>query len=91
VTKQAGQCIRAPQPIGTYSQANGAAGADLDKALKLTLSVTDFAHFSQLNEIMSQYFKQPYPARSAVGVSQVPRGPLVEIEANLAKSSGNMH
>ena len=62
-----------------------AAGATLDDAVKLTVFLTDLAHFVRLNEIMAQYIKQPYPARSAVGVSQLPRGALVEIEAILVK------
>ena len=62
-----------------------AAGANLDDAVKFTVFLTDLANFSRLNEIMSQYIKQPYPARSAVGVSQLPRGALVEIEAILEK------
>jgi reactive intermediate/imine deaminase len=62
-----------------------AAGGSLDDAVKLTVFLTDLAHFARLNEIMAQYFTQPYPARSAVGVSQLPRGALVEIEATLSK------
>ena len=61
------------------------ADASLDDAVKLTVSLTDLAHFARLNEIMAQYLKPPYPARSAVGVSQLPRGALVEIEAILVK------
>ena len=63
-----------------------AAGAKLDDAVKLTVFLTDLAHFARLNEIMAEYLKTPYPARSAVGVSQLPRGALVEIEAILSKS-----
>ena len=63
-----------------------AADATLDDAVKLTVFLTDLAHFARLNEIMPQYLKQPYPARSAVGVSQLPRGALVEIEAILVRS-----
>lgn len=63
-----------------------AAGANLDDAVKLTAFLTDLAHFGRLNEIMAEYLKPPYPARSAVGVSQLPRGALVEIEAILSKS-----
>lgn len=63
-----------------------AAGANLDDAVKLTVFLTDLAHFARLNEIMTEYLKPPYPARSAVGVSQLPRGALVEIEAILSKS-----
>ena len=62
-----------------------ASGASLADAAKLTVFLTDLANFAKLNEIMSQYLKQPYPARSAVGVSQLPRGALVEIEAILVK------
>ena len=62
------------------------AGASLDDAVKLTVFLTDLAHFARLNEIMAQYLKPPYPARSAVGVSQLPRGALVEIEAILVRS-----
>ena len=61
-----------------------AAGASLDDAVKLTVFLADLAHFAKLNEIMSQYLKPPYPARSALVVSQLPRGALVEIEAILA-------
>ena len=62
-----------------------AAGASLDDAVKLTVFLTDLAHFARLNEIMAQYLTQPFPARSAVGVLQLPRGALVEIEAVLVK------
>ena len=62
-----------------------ASGATLDDAAKFTVFLTDLANFAKLNEIMAQYLKQPYPARSAVGVSQLPRGALVEIEAVLVK------
>ena len=63
-----------------------ASGASLDDAVKLTVFLTDLGHFARLNEIMAQYLTQPYPARSAVGVSALPRGALVEIEAVLVKA-----
>jgi reactive intermediate/imine deaminase len=62
-----------------------AAGASIDDAVKLTVFLTDLADFARLNEIMAQYFSQPFPARSAVGVSQLPRGAQLEIEAVLVK------
>lgn len=62
-----------------------AAGANLDDAVKLTVFLTDLANFPKLNEIMAQYLKQPFPARSAVGAAQLPRGALVEIEAILVR------
>jgi len=58
-----------------------AAGASLDQAVKLTVFLIDMADFAKLNEIMAQYVRQPYPARSAVAVAQLPRGALLEIEA----------
>jgi reactive intermediate/imine deaminase len=64
---------------------SAAADATLDDAVKFTVFLTDLANFARLNEIMSQYVRAPYPARSAVGVSQLPRGALVEIEAILAR------
>lgn len=62
-----------------------AAGARIDDAVKLTVFLTDLANFALLNDIMAKHFTKPYPARSAVGVSQLPRGALVEIEAILLK------
>ena len=60
-----------------------AAGATLDDAVKVSVFVTDMGNFARVNETMAQYFKQPYPARAAVGVASLPRGALVEIEAVL--------
>ncbi len=57
------------------------AGGGLDHAVKLTVYLTDLSHFARVNEIMSTYFKQPYPARAAVGVASLPRGALVEVDA----------
>jgi reactive intermediate/imine deaminase len=61
-----------------------AAGATLDDAVKINVSLTDMAHFPRVNEIMGRYFQQPYPARAAVAVAALPRAALVEIEAILA-------
>lgn len=60
-----------------------AAGASLDDAAKLTIYLTDLVHFAKVNEIMAAYFRQPYPARAAVGVASLPRGALVEADAIL--------
>jgi reactive intermediate/imine deaminase len=62
-----------------------ASGGTLDDIVKLTVFLSDLTNFIKLNEIMAQYFTNPYPARSAVGVSQLPRGALVEIEAILVR------
>jgi reactive intermediate/imine deaminase len=61
-----------------------AAGGSLADAVKLTVYLTDLAHFARVNEIMSGYFDKPYPARAAVGVAALPRGALVEADAILA-------
>jgi reactive intermediate/imine deaminase len=60
-----------------------AAGLSLDHAVRMTVYLTDLAHFARVNEIMAQYVREPYPARAAVGVSGLPRGALVEIDAIL--------
>ncbi len=116
---------RAPEPIGTYSQAlqiknlvflsgqtgikPGAMGLcsadfadqakqifenilaiaekidlDLSHVIKLTIFLKDLNDFAELNEVMKAYFAQPYPARSTVQVSRLPKDALVEVEAILA-------
>jgi reactive intermediate/imine deaminase len=60
-----------------------AAGLGLEHAVRMTVYLTDLAHFARVNEIMAQYVREPYPARAAVGVSGLPRGALVEIDAIL--------
>ncbi len=60
-----------------------ASGLSLDYAVRMTVYLTDLAHFARVNEIMAQYVREPYPARAALGVSGLPRGALVEIDAIL--------
>ena len=60
-----------------------AAGGTLAQAVKVNVYLTDLAHFAKVNEIMAQYVPQPYPARAAVGVAQLPRGARVEAECIL--------
>ena len=62
-----------------------AAGLSLDHAVRMTVYLTDLAHFARVNEIMAQYVREPYPARAAVGVAGLPRGAMVEIDAILHK------
>ena len=124
MSRQSIQTERAPQAIGTYSQAvragdtvylSGqvpldprtmqlvtgdieaqlrrvfenlkavaeAAGGSLAQAVKMTVYLTDLAHFAKVNEVMALYCAKPYPARAAVGVAQLPRGAQVEIECVL--------
>jgi reactive intermediate/imine deaminase len=60
-----------------------AAGTTLAATAKLNVYLTDLANFAKVNEVMARYFSQPYPARAAVGVKELPRGALVEADAVL--------
>ena len=60
-----------------------AAGASLDNAVRLTVYLTDLKNFALVNEVMAEYFKEPYPARAAIGVAALPRGAAVEVDAVL--------
>ena len=124
MTKQIISTNRAPQAIGTYSQAvragdtvylsgqipldpatmtliDGdidaqirrvfdniaavaeAAGGSFRDVVKLNVFLTDLGHFARVNDIMAEYFQQPYPARAAIGVAALPRGAGVEMDAVL--------
>jgi reactive intermediate/imine deaminase len=61
-----------------------ASGSDLGKALKVTVFLTDLANFARVNEVMADYFTQPYPARAAVEVAGLPKGAEVEADAILS-------
>lgn len=58
-----------------------AAGTSLNNALKFNIYLTDLANFAKVNEVMARYVAEPYPARAAVGVKELPRGALVEADA----------
>jgi reactive intermediate/imine deaminase len=58
-----------------------AAGGDLSDVVKLNIFLTDLTDFPQVNEVMAEYFQQPYPARAAVGVAALPRAAGVEMDA----------
>jgi reactive intermediate/imine deaminase len=60
-----------------------AAGASLNDAVRVTIYLTDLANFAKVNELMAKYFAEPYPARATVGVKELPRGALVEVDAVL--------
>jgi len=122
VARQTIKTDKAPQAIGTYSQAvktgntvylagqiplvpgtmtleNGdmraqirrvfenlaavaqAAGGGLADVVKLNVYLTDLGHFPLVNEVMAQFFREPYPARAAVGVAALPKGAAVEMDA----------
>jgi len=58
-----------------------ATGGSLQDVVKLNIFLTDLANFALVNTIMAQYFKEPFPARAAVGVASLPKGALVEADA----------
>jgi reactive intermediate/imine deaminase len=61
-----------------------AAGATLDNVVKANIYLTDLSQFALVNGIMAEYFREPYPARAAVGVAALPRGARVEVECVVA-------
>ena len=58
-----------------------AAGGDFDRVVRVTIYLTDLAKFSVVNDLMTTYFKEPFPARVTIGVASLPRGSAVEIDA----------
>ncbi len=57
-----------------------ASGGDLSNIVKLNIFLTDLSHFPIVNEVMGQYFNEPYPARAAIGVRALPKGSQVEMD-----------
>lgn len=77
IEKQIHQVFRNLRAVAT------AANASLDDAVKVTVYLTDLGNFAKLNEIMPQYFKQPFPARTTIQVSALPKGAMVEVDVIL--------
>jgi len=61
-----------------------ASGGSLADTVKLNVFLTDLGHFALVNQIMTEYFQEPYPARAAIGVAALPRDAQVEMDAVLA-------
>ena len=61
-----------------------AAGANFDDVVKATVFLLDLSHFGLVNKVMAEYFREPYPARAAVGVAALPRGAQIEVECIVA-------
>ena len=76
---EAGQCLKNIRAI------LDAAGMDMQNVVKVTVFITDMAHFAQVNEVYVKAFSDPFPARSCVAVRALPLGCLVEIEAIAAQ------
>lgn len=62
-----------------------AAGGSLDDAVRVTIYLTDFGRFPQVNEVMAEYFTQPYPARVTIGVASLPKGAELEVDCILVR------
>ncbi|HED14844.1 MAG TPA: RidA family protein [Gammaproteobacteria bacterium] len=70
--------------FNNLSAVANAAGGSLADTVKLTVFLTNLEHFPVVNEVMAEFFNEPYPARAAVGVAALPKDVVVEIEAILA-------
>ncbi len=62
------------------------AGTSLQNAIKLNVFMQDLEDFAQLNQVMGEYIKEPYPARAAIQVARLPKDSLIEIDAIIAIS-----
>jgi len=69
------------QVFKNLSAITKAADGSLDQIAKLNIFLTDLSCFPLVNQIMAEYFQTPYPARAAVGVKELPKGALVEMDA----------
>lgn len=69
------------QVMKNLAAVTAAAGGSLDDIVKLTIFLTDLGDFTVVNDVMGEYFQPPFPARSTVQVSALPRGSAIEIEA----------
>lgn len=74
------QICRVLDNLGAVAEA---AGGNLDQVIKFTVYLTDLGNFPLVNEIMAEYLTEPYPARAAVGVAELPKGANVEMDAVL--------
>ncbi len=75
---------RARRVFDNLAAVAAAAGGSLDDVVKLTIYLTDLDDFGTVNDVMADYFSEPYPARAALGVAALPKGADVEAEAILA-------
>lgn len=75
---------RARRVFDNLRAVSEAAGGSLDQVVKLTIFLTDLGDFATVNNVMEDYFEQPFPARAAVGVASLPKGVDVEADAVLA-------
>jgi reactive intermediate/imine deaminase len=72
------QIVRVFENLKAVAEAAGGSLADI---VKVNVFLTDLGNFARVNETMARYFSEPFPARAAVGVKELPRGALVEADA----------
>lgn len=75
--------VQVRQVFDNLAAVANAAGGTLKDVAKLNVFLTDLSHFPLVNQVMSEYFSEPYPARAAVGVAALPKGAEVEMDAIL--------
>lgn len=73
------------QALTNAQQILKTAGTDMNHVVKTTVFLSDIANFVPMNEVYAQFFSEPFPARSAVAVKDLPKGALVEIEVIAVK------
>ena len=78
---------RARRVFDNLAEVAAAAGSSLDDVVKLTVFLTDLGNFATVNSVMEDYFREPFPARAAVGVASLPKGVDVEADAILSLGS----
>lgn len=71
---------QATQVFNNLQAVCAAANGELKDIVKLNIYLTDLSHFPVVNEVMGRFFNEPYPARAAIGVKELPKGALVEAD-----------
>lgn len=77
---EGGFAEQAEQMFKNLSAVCEAGGGSLQNIVKLNIYLLDLANFPIINEVMSKHFQEPYPARAAIGISQLPKNALVEAD-----------
>ncbi len=75
---------QATQVFNNLTAVAAAAGCTLDSAVKINISLTDMSDFAAVNDVMTKFLSEPFPARACVQVAALPKGAAIEIEAILA-------
>ncbi|MBT6114957.1 MAG: RidA family protein [Porticoccaceae bacterium] len=75
--------VQIRQVFDNLSEVCAASGGNLSNIVKLNIFLTDLSNFAVVNQVMGEYFQQPYPARAAIGVSELPKGAQVEMDGIL--------